>query len=71
MEHLLDQPGAAYDPVLFEFVNDINEDQEAEIEQMNKMLVTAGLPEDVGKAHPDTRAVRPAHLLLQGLCRRT
>ena len=39
VEHLLDQPGAAYDPVLYEFVNDINEDQEAEIEQMNGMLV--------------------------------
>lgn len=39
VEHLLDQPGAAYDPVLFEFVNDIVEDQEAEIEQMNAMLV--------------------------------
>lgn len=39
VEHLLDQPGSAYDPVLFEFVNDINEDQEAEIEQMNVMLV--------------------------------
>ena len=39
VEHLLDQPGAAYDPVLYEFVNDINEDQESEIEQMNGMLV--------------------------------
>ena len=39
VEHLLDQAGSAYDPVLFEFVNDINEDQEAEIEQMNAMLV--------------------------------
>ena len=44
VEHLLDQPGAAYDPVLFEFVNDVTEDQESEIEQMNVMLV--GLSDD-------------------------
>jgi uncharacterized protein (DUF305 family) len=40
VEQLLDQPGSAYDPVLFEFVNDISEDQEAEIEQMNAVLVS-------------------------------
>ena len=39
VEDLLDQPGAAYDPVLFEFVNDVDKDQSSEIDQMNKMLV--------------------------------
>ena len=39
VEELLDQPGAAYDPVLFEFVNDVDKDQSSEIDQMNKMLV--------------------------------
>jgi uncharacterized protein (DUF305 family) len=41
---LLGQPGSAYDPVLFEFVNDIVNDQTAEIERMNDML--AGLSSD-------------------------
>ena len=41
---LLDQPGSAYDPVLFEFVNDVTNDQTAEIERMNLMLV--GLSSD-------------------------
>ncbi|MEM6820273.1 MAG: DUF305 domain-containing protein [Pseudomonadota bacterium] len=39
VEDLLEQPGAAYDPVLFEFTNDINNDQTSEIERMNGMLV--------------------------------
>lgn len=41
---LLDQPGSAYDPVLFEFVNDVVNDQNAEIERMNKLL--SGLSSD-------------------------
>ena len=41
---LLEQPGSAYDPVLFEFVNDIVNDQTAEIERMNDLL--AGLSTD-------------------------
>ncbi|MEO0364971.1 MAG: DUF305 domain-containing protein [Pseudomonadota bacterium] len=39
VEELLEQPGSAYDPVLFEFTNDINADQTSEIERMNGMLV--------------------------------
>ncbi|MEL0035214.1 MAG: DUF305 domain-containing protein [Gammaproteobacteria bacterium] len=39
VEKLLDQPGSAYDTVLFQFTNDIVKDQTAEIERMNKMLV--------------------------------
>jgi len=35
---LTDQPGSAYDPVLFEFTNDIKNDQTDEIERMNAML---------------------------------
>ena len=59
VEELLDQPGAAYDPVLFEFTNDIDNDQTAEIERMHALLITlsddprAGLSagfEDAGQA---------------------
>lgn len=38
VDTLLDQPGSAYDPVLFEFVNDIVNDQSAEIKRMNELL---------------------------------
>ena len=38
VDDLLDQPGSAYDPVLFEFVNDITNDQSAEIERMNDLF---------------------------------
>jgi uncharacterized protein (DUF305 family) len=44
VEELLEQPGAAYDPVLFEFTTDITNDQTAEIERMNALLV--GLSSD-------------------------
>jgi uncharacterized protein (DUF305 family) len=44
VEELLDQPGAAYDPVLFEFTNDVTNDQTTEIERMSALL--AGLSED-------------------------
>ncbi|MEO1553879.1 MAG: DUF305 domain-containing protein [Pseudomonadota bacterium] len=37
---LLEQPGSAYDPVLFEFVNGIVNDQTAEIERMNDLLAS-------------------------------
>ena len=40
VEELLEQPGSAYDPVLFEFTNDITNDQTAEIERMNALLVS-------------------------------
>jgi uncharacterized protein (DUF305 family) len=59
VEELLKQPGAAYDPVLFEFTADITNDQTAEIERMNTLLVglstdpRAGLAagfEDAGQA---------------------
>jgi len=44
VEELMDQPGAAYDPVLFEFTADIVNDQTAEIGRMNAVLV--GLSDD-------------------------
>jgi uncharacterized protein (DUF305 family) len=44
VEELLEQPGAAFDPVLFEFTTDITNDQTAEIERMNALLV--GLSSD-------------------------
>jgi uncharacterized protein (DUF305 family) len=40
VEHLLDQPGSAYDPVLFEFIGDVKNDQRVEIERMHALLVT-------------------------------
>jgi uncharacterized protein (DUF305 family) len=39
VDKLVEQPGSAYDPVLFEFTNDVTNDQEAEIERMNALLV--------------------------------
>ena len=59
VEELLEQPGSAYDPVLFEFANDVTNDQSAEIERMSGRLVSlsadarAGLSpgfEDAGQA---------------------
>jgi uncharacterized protein (DUF305 family) len=44
VEELLKQPGAAYDPVLFEFVNEVTNSQSTEIERMNALLV--GLSDD-------------------------
>ncbi|MEL6870396.1 MAG: DUF305 domain-containing protein [Pseudomonadota bacterium] len=44
VEELLEVPGAAYDPVLFEFTSDIVNDQTAEIERMNELLL--GLSND-------------------------
>ncbi|GGD07186.1 DUF305 domain-containing protein [Aquisalinus flavus] len=44
VDDLLDQPGSAYDPMLFDFVNDVTNDQTAEIERMSAIL--AGLSTD-------------------------
>jgi hypothetical protein len=38
VETLTAQPGSAYDPILFDFTNDIVNDQTAEIEQMSAIL---------------------------------
>ncbi|MBN1239688.1 MAG: DUF305 domain-containing protein, partial [Gammaproteobacteria bacterium] len=39
VEALLEQPGSAYEPGLFEFTTDVTNDQTAEIERMNALLV--------------------------------
>ena len=44
VDHLLSQRGSAYDPVLFDFVNDVRGEQRAEIRRMNALL--SGLSED-------------------------
>ena len=44
VDELLEQPGAAYDPVLFEFTNDVTNDQSKEIELMHNLLL--GLSDD-------------------------
>ena len=40
VEELLEQPGSAYDPVLFQFTSDITNDQTSEIERMNALLAS-------------------------------
>lgn len=40
VEVLLEKPGSAYDPVLFEFTSDITNEQKAEIERMNRLMVS-------------------------------
>ncbi len=47
VEELLNLPGSAYDPVLFEFTTEITNGQTAEIERMNALLVSLS---------PDARA---------------
>src|SRR5688572_19004695 len=39
VEELTEQPGSAYEPSLFEFTRDVTNDQNAEIERMNVLLV--------------------------------
>ena len=40
VEELHESPGSAYDPVMFEFTNDVVTDQQAEIDRMNLTLAT-------------------------------
>ena len=40
VEELLEQPGSAYDPVLFQFTDDVTNDQQSEIERMNALLAS-------------------------------
>mgnify|MGYP001825402188 CR=1 FL=1 len=73
VDELREQPGSAFDPVLFEFTNDIVNDQSVEIERKNALLVElsddprAGLAagfDDAGEAIHNLRLVaalpRPA-----------
>ncbi len=44
VDNLTSQQGSAYDPVLFDFINDVEADQESEIERMSGILT--GLSDD-------------------------
>ena len=66
VEELLERPGSAYDPVLFEFTTDVTNDQTAEIERMHTLLITlsddprAGLEagfDNAGQAQMNLRLV--------------
>ena len=48
VQDLLEQPGSAYDPVLFQFVTDVENDQTSEIERMNAMLVSLSVDARAG-----------------------
>jgi uncharacterized protein (DUF305 family) len=48
VEELLEQPGSAYDPVLFQFTDDVTNDQTAEIERMNALLVSLSVDARAG-----------------------
>ena len=50
VKDLLDQPGSAYDPVLFEFVGDVKSDQQAEIAKLDRLLATLSPDPRVGLA---------------------
>lgn len=50
VDDLLDQSGSAYDPVLYDFVNDIVSDQNAEITRMNGLLANLSTDPRVGLA---------------------
>ncbi|MGM0659354.1 MAG: DUF305 domain-containing protein [Pseudomonadota bacterium] len=50
VEDLLDEPGSAYEPVLYEFTTDITSDQSAEIERMTVMLAGYSADPRVGLA---------------------
>ncbi len=64
VEELLDQPGSAYDPVLFEFTSEVTNGQTAEIERMNALLV--GLSTDPRSAlSPGFRDAGEARLNLE------
>jgi len=50
VEELMEQPGSAFDPVLFQFTTDITNDQTAEIERMNALLVSLSADPRAGLA---------------------
>jgi len=50
VEDLLEQPGSAYDPTLLEFVNDVSNEQAAEIERMTTLLATVSSDPRTGLA---------------------
>jgi len=40
VEELMEQPGSAFDPLLFQFTSDVTNDQTAEIKRMNTLLIS-------------------------------
>ncbi len=50
VEELLEQSGSAHDPALLEFVNDVSNDQAAEIERMTALLATVSSDPRAGLA---------------------
>ena len=48
VDNLTSQPGSAYDPVLFDFINDIEADQQSEIDRMSELLSSLSTDERVG-----------------------
>ena len=68
VEDLMAQPGAAYDPMLFEFTNDVTNDQSKEIERMHEVLL--GLSDDPrARLHPaSTMPRKPSGISAKSLC---
>ena len=60
VDELLDQPGAAYDPVLYEFTNDVTNDQESEIKRMHALLITLSDDPRAGLAGGAVRSPWPS-----------
>ena len=50
VEDLLKQPGSAYDPTLMEFINDLSNEQAAEIERMSSLQATVSRDPRTGLA---------------------
>lgn len=50
VEKLHEKPGSAYDPVLYEFTNDITNDQTVEIERMNALMISLSTDPRAGLA---------------------
>ena len=63
VDELLDQPGSAYDPVLFEFTSEVTNGQAAEIERMNALLVKLS-PDPRSELSPGFRDAGEARLNL-------
>ncbi|MDA1313151.1 MAG: DUF305 domain-containing protein, partial [Acidobacteria bacterium] len=64
VKELLDQPGSAYDPVLFEFTSEVTNGQTAEIERMNALLVRLS-PDPRSALTPGFRDAGEARLNLE------
>jgi len=66
VQHLHNQPGSAYDPVLYDFTNDVKSDQSAEVKRMNTLLASLSTDPRVGLAaglHDAGQAISNLNLL--------